>query len=258
LTLLAHAENIPRANVHRTCPGYIVYLTVIHAVFIEQISEAICDTLMGEMRFPLGDTDRQRVAALFKKDSGLPFVLGAIDGTHFRIRNPDVKQANYRELKGLDPDPSTAEEVEISYRAFFSRYYCFTVSICAIAAPNLEFLWVGGPYPGAAADNNVFENGVFAERIQQLVPHPYYIIGDSAYASTPQVVPMYKGTKHEHADNQVFIRLHVLARNCVERGTNNIYMKVCLLFIVSCMRSYLVAKIRRWLPIKEWIHENCV
>jgi hypothetical protein len=92
------------------------------------------------------------------------------------------------------------------------------VVVQAVVASSLEFLWSSGPSPGACHDNSVFESTPFCERLDAFVLAPYVLLADSAFAARKNVIPMFKDAALDAPEHLLFIRLHILLRNCVERA----------------------------------------
>jgi hypothetical protein len=68
------------------------------SLILRDVVHAINDTMREEISWPTGDRLRQSQAE-FKRLSGLPAVVGTIDGTHVCIDKPQHGPANYYYFK---------------------------------------------------------------------------------------------------------------------------------------------------------------
>lgn len=112
----------------------------------------------------------------FARVRGFPGVIGAIDGTHIKIRAPLTDSASYINRKGF---PSINLQVVCDSRGLFTHCYAGEV--------------------GSVHDARVFRNSPvigFLERPEVYFPNNSHIIGDVAYAIHPHVMVPFRDNGH--------------------------------------------------------------
>lgn len=142
--LLSCVFNVPKATVHR----------VIH-----RVAQNIWVNLKKAISFPQAE-ELQAVGEGFVQLSRTPAfnnVIGAIDGTHIRIKPPRRHQIDY-----------------LNYKGFYS------ISMQAICDSSGRFLDVFIGYPGSVHDTRILKNSSFY-RAQRYPPTGYIILGDGGY-----------------------------------------------------------------------------
>ena len=99
----------------------------------------------------------------FRKISGFPGIIGAIDGCHIECKVPESVQADY-----------------------LNRASKHTINLMAVCKADRAFTFVHAGFVGSAHDSRVLKHTSFYD---QLVAHPsplfpsskYHIVGDSAF-----------------------------------------------------------------------------
>lgn len=112
----------------------------------------------------------------FKRTCGFPHVIGAIDGTHIKIRAPPIDTASYINRKGF---PSLNVQLVCDSRGLFTHCYAGEV--------------------GSIHDARVFRNSPvarFLEMSDVYFPNNSHIIGDAAYAIHPHLLVPFRDNGH--------------------------------------------------------------
>ena len=156
--------------------------TVIEVV--QDVVEALCDLRNEYIKFPSTNREVLATRETFDDLTDLPNVVGAIDGTHDKIKTP----------KESGPD-------------YFSRLQQHDVVVQAVADGGKRFLDVAAGFPGSMHDSRVLRNSSLYRRItnNELLLGPTVrvagreirpvLLGDSAYPlSTWLLKPYHEGT----------------------------------------------------------------
>ena len=150
----------PNFNVGKT--------TVIEAV--EDVVEALCDLKEEYIKFPSTNREVLATCQTFEELTDLPNVVGAIDGTHIKIKTP------------IESGPD-----------YFSRLQQHDVVVQAVVDGEKRFLDVAAGFPGSMHDSRVLRNSALYRRINnnELLTGPTVrvggreikpvLLGDSAY-----------------------------------------------------------------------------
>lgn len=135
---------VPKATVHR----------IIH-----RVAQNIWRNLKKAISFPKAE-DLENVGQRFAQISGTPAfqtVVGAIDGSHIRIKPPQQHRIDY-----------------LNYKGFFS------INMLAICDANARFLDVYVAYPGSVHDTRVMKGSSFYQA-KRYPPPGYILLGDGGY-----------------------------------------------------------------------------
>ena len=156
--------------------------TVIEVV--QDVVEALCDLRNEYIKFPSTNREVLATRETFDDLTDLPNVVGAINGTHVKIKTP----------KESGPD-------------YFSRLQQHDVVVQAVADGEKLFLDVAAGFPGSMHDSRVLRNSSLYRRItnNELLLGPTVrvagreirpvLLGDSAYPlSTWLLKPYHEGT----------------------------------------------------------------
>lgn len=121
---------------------------------IRRVCEALVNRVDDFIKWP---SDVVAVQSSFSAIASFPRVVGALDGTHVRIRQPK-----------LNPN------------AFINRKYYPSINVCAVADPHFKFTFASIRWPGSCHDSFVLRQtsmwNAFEDRSRQGI-----ILGDSAY-----------------------------------------------------------------------------
>lgn len=156
--------------------------TVIEAV--QDVVEALCDLKNEYIKFPSTNREILTTRETFNDLTDLPNVVGAIDGTHIKIKTPKESRPDY-----------------------FSRLQQHDVVVQVVADREKRFLDVAAGFPGSMHDSRVLRNSSLYRRItnNELFLGPTVrvgrreirpvLLGDSAYPlSTWLLKPYHEGT----------------------------------------------------------------
>ncbi|XP_028516196.1 protein ALP1-like [Exaiptasia diaphana] len=152
--------------------------TVIEAV--QDVVEALCDIRENYIKFPSSEDEIVESSETFDDLTDIPNVVGAIDGTHIRIK------------KTNDSGPD-----------YFSRYQQYDVVVQGVVNGDKKFIHVAAGFPGSMHDARVFKNsslyhkiatGEFLQaptvRVENRDIKPL-LLGDSAYPLTTFILKPY-------------------------------------------------------------------
>ncbi|GLT71885.1 hypothetical protein SLA2020_438720 [Shorea laevis] len=105
--------------------------------------------------------------------------LGALDGTHIRVRVPLDDKPRYRNRKG-----------EI------------TTNVLGVCSQNMQFIYVLAGWEGSAADGRVLRDAI-NRRNGLRVPHGYYYLVDAGYTNCKGFLAPYRGQRYHLNDWRV-------------------------------------------------------
>lgn len=145
------------------------------------------------------DTVATNIMEHFKKTCGFPNVIGAIDGTHIKIRGPPNDTASYINRKGF---PSLNVQLVCDSHGLFTHCYAGEV--------------------GSVHDARVFRNSPvvrFLEMPDIYFPNDSHIIGDAAYAIHPHLLVPFRDNGHLSNRQRNFNYCLSSTRMAIERAT---------------------------------------
>ncbi len=201
-------------------------ITMKQVAIIEGLSEtsvhravhAVCSAITSELsaesiKMPRTRAELLKAAVGFHEIAGMPNIIGAVDGTHVKIRTPAGSGDMYYCRKGF---PS--------------------VNVMVVSSSRLEFLNCAVGYSGRAHDSTVFMGSELWRSIQDPAPTslgqclkdmavdvaqvsiPGTFIADSAYRNVPHLLPAFKTVQANTQSKIAFNRAHAKTRNPVERA----------------------------------------
>ena len=157
--------------------------TVIEAV--QDVVEALYEMRNEHIKFPESEAETRAAIETFEDLSNLPNIVGAIDGSHVRIRAPKDSAVDY-----------------------FSRYQQHDFIIQAVVNGQKLFLDFACGYPGSMHDARVLRRSAIFRRAEggDILIAPTvningneigpYLVGDSAYPLSPWLMKPYpEGTR---------------------------------------------------------------
>lgn len=182
------------------------------------------------IRWP-SKTDIEDTAGRFSELSGLPGVIGAVDGCHIRISPPKEFQVDYSD-----------------------RTMNHSINLMAICDSFMKITFIYAGFPGSAHDQRVLSHSPVWQYLSSassndLFPSSYYhIIGDSAFALSEHVMVPYKDLGNLTLKQINFNRKLSQARRIVEN---------CFAFLKGRFRrlKYVNADIHR---VPDIINACCV
>lgn len=182
-SVVSRVFNVPKSTVHR----------IIH-----RVAQNIMTNLKRAISFPLAG-ELHAVCQGFVQLSGSPAfsnVVGAIDGSHVRIKPPQQYRLDY-----------------LNYKGFYS------LNMQAICDSNGRFLDIFVGYPGSVHDTRIMKNSSFY-RARQYPPTGYILLGDGGYPCLDTPVCLITPYK-EPVNGQIqgrFNYYHARARSIIERA----------------------------------------
>lgn len=112
---------------------------------------------------------RKMMALLFEKDSLLPGVVGAVDGSFIPIPAPSEDQESY-----------------------FNRKKFHSIILQEVAGPDMKILDCNIGWPGSVHDSRVLRNSLLLQNSKDLFAPHFYLLGDAAYPIKPWLMVPYK------------------------------------------------------------------
>jgi len=172
----------------------------------------------------------------FAKVCGFPGVIGAIDGTHIKIRAPPTDPGSYINRKGF---PSFNLQVVCDSRGLFTHCYAGEV--------------------GSVHDARVFRNSPvinFLQRPEVYFPNNSHIIGDAAYAIHPHVMVPFRDNGHLTNRQKNFNYCLSSTRMAVERAIGQ--LKIRFRILLDCLPLTDVTKIPEFIIACCVLHNICI
>ena len=173
---------------------------------IRDVVKAINDELRHEISWPTGNRLQLNMAQ-FRKFSGLPRIVGAIDGTHFHIRKPNHSPEDY----------------------FYFKSGGYTMACQAVVDRDRKFIDISVGMPGSTNDARQLRRSMLyqkatttnlfnpANAIEGFVP---YLVGDKGYPILPWLITPYREMPNGRRSVQetLFNRKLSRARSMVENS----------------------------------------
>ena len=198
--------------------------SVVH--FIEQILAPIW------ICFPTDPMKLASLAATFMVRAGLPNCVGAVDGTHIKVKRPDADSLAYRNRKQYD-----------------------SIVMQAIFASDCSILDIIVGWPGSVSDSRVwntspisqaFRNGSFhfpsMDVLLGNVRVPFYIIGDGGYANRPHLISPIKEDHALSPEEITFNFKHSSTRMPAEMGFG--HLKGSWKYFTSCIEDTIQNRVK--------------
>ena len=164
-----------------------------------RICLAFCHLMEELIVWPKSEVLVTQTEAGFREISGLPGIIGAIDGSHINIIPPDDDEQSY-----------------------YNRKKRHSIQVQAVCDHNLMFTNVYAGWPGSTHDGRVFRNSplhdVATNNRQALFQGNTYIIGDSAYAIRSWLLATLKDNGNLTPVQRNFSRRLSKARVVIERA----------------------------------------
>jgi hypothetical protein len=197
---------------------------------IRDVSKAIVQQLSGKyIRFPNVD-EAMRSMEFWREKTGIPGVVGCIDGSHIPIIQPAHSGTAYCNRKG--------------YYSITVQGNVFLRSLCSLLAAvdhKKRFIELTVGWPGSVGDGRVFSNSFLKSNLEKLLSNlppipvatrmssisretqhenvPAFILADSAYPSTSRIVPTFKNNEcNRNRDIKKLNAKLASIRYCVENA----------------------------------------
>lgn len=128
----------------------------------------------------------------FYDSFGFPTIIGAIDCTHIKI-------------SGQGPDGEI-------YR---NRKQFFSINAQVIGSHDLKIQNVVARWPGSSHDSYIFNNSLIKTKMERGEHYPGVLLGDGGYKLETYLLTPFRNP--ETIQQQDYNRIHIRARNCIER-----------------------------------------
>lgn len=188
------------------CSEFFAIGTSTVSGIIRDVVKAVNDELRHEIAWPTGNR-LQMIIAQFREFSGLPGIVGAIDGTHFHIRKPNDSPEDY----------------------FYFKSGGFTMQCQAVVDRSRKFIDISVGMPGSTNDARQLRRSMLyhkatttnlfdpADAVEGFVP---YLIGDKGYPILPWLITPYRDNPggRRSVQETLFNRKLSRARSVVENA----------------------------------------
>jgi len=124
-----------------------------------------------------------------------PWTVGAIDGTHIRIKQP---------LTHLD--------------SYTNRKSYTSVVVQAVCDSRMSFLDISVGWPGSMHDARIFRRSQLGRRLHRVRLHPFHLLGDSAYPLKAFLVVPFRDDGHMSPEQKQFNIAHSASRVIIEQA----------------------------------------
>ncbi|XP_036142068.1 putative nuclease HARBI1 [Monomorium pharaonis] len=182
------------------------------------------------------DERAAKVMIEFEKASAFPNVLGAIDGTHIKIRAPQQDKQSYVNRKGYH-----------------------SIHVQAVCTQNLLFTSVFAGNVGSVHDARVFRLSPVSQYVQDpeiYFPYNSHLVGDSAYGIHPCIMVPFKDNGHLTNRQKNFNFCLSSARIAIERAFG--LWKGRWRSILDCLPMVTLEKIPEYLIATCVLHNICI
>lgn len=217
---------------------------------VSKITKDVTQCLVGVCReFVVMPTDVAELRTImhgFYEYANFPNVVGAVDGTHIRIKAP-----------------STDEHLYVNRKNYHS------INVQGVCNSQMKFLNIVARWPGATHDAFIWSNSNLNDMFEARTIDEGWLLGDSAYPLRPWLLTpvLNPTTRHQQRYNAA----HMRARSVVERsfgvlkcrfrcvdtsGGTLLYtpLKCCQIFI-ACVVLHNICIINR-IPIPDGNHQD--
>ncbi|KAF2884499.1 hypothetical protein ILUMI_21673 [Ignelater luminosus] len=137
-------------------------------------------SLAADIIKPPSVAEKEQTTAFYYHKAGIPNVIGCIDGSHIEIDKPTERSVDYINRKGYH-----------------------SIVLQGLCNEHLNFIDIFIGYPGSVHDARVFRNSSLYSKLQTVCGDKY-ILGDSAYPQSPQLLTPYKDNGHLTAAQKYF------------------------------------------------------
>lgn len=165
---LAHTSSVHTiANLFRVSPQTVNYATwKVLPLIVQRYRDTWVEGL-----WPRTNAERDVIAASFERrpNCRIPYLVGAIDGTH--VPMPSI--------------PIAEGEMTESYHNF-KHFYSLT--FLHVIDHIGRHMYITGGLQGCLGDRHMLARSTLWANLAQLIPHPYWISGDCALPTCPQIL----------------------------------------------------------------------
>lgn len=160
----------------------------IHGVSVESVYrclDRVIDAINKILTMPPIEERLQELEVGFAAKSTGQVIrgcVGAIDGLHVKISQPSLPR----------------DGVQNGARYYVSRKGAYAWNVQAICDASRRFTFVDIRYPGSTGDHLAFLGSTkYHDYDSGSIPHPFFLVGDAAYALKPRMLTPFKGSKAE-------------------------------------------------------------
>ncbi|XP_036335023.1 putative nuclease HARBI1 [Rhagoletis pomonella] len=141
------------------------------------------------------DEEKRKAKMYFFEKSGIPGVIGCIDGTHIKIVAPK------KDLQHL----------------YYNRQGYFSLNAMIVCDNALRIRYINARYPGATHDATVFNMSSLKPQLEDDYRRGErnLLLGDAGYALQPYMLTPFRNTDDGSVQG-IFHKRHAKARNIVE------------------------------------------
>ncbi|XP_042234059.1 putative nuclease HARBI1 [Homarus americanus] len=157
---------------------------------VRDVSAAIVTLARDYIKFPLPGQEEEFMQEF--ASTGMPGVIGCVDGTHIPIRSPG------------EPNPEL-------YRC---RKNFFSINVMAVCDAHMKFTNLVVNWPGSAHDSRIFSTSRLCDSLQA-GDYQGFLLGDSGYALRPYILtPIHNPSEEKQ---RKYNRSHIKTRATIER-----------------------------------------
>ena len=133
---------------------------------VNEISRVVASFSHEYVKMP-NEEEANEIAAHFLNKTGLPFVQGVVDGTHFRVKKPSTKK---------NPPPER----------FFNRKSFYSINAMMICDHKKRIRHFTSRHVGSAHDSRIFNESFVKAKLEENFDknNPRVLIGDEGYPCT--------------------------------------------------------------------------
>ena len=177
-----------------------------HAICAE-FEEILCEKLPEFIKFPTTEEEVRAAISKFQEEFRVPQIVGAIDGSHFKIKAPGTNKEDY-----------------------YNRKQFYSVNMQGIVDPTLKYLDISVGYPGSIHDSRVLSLSPIFDSIskKKVLMRPTkllmgvnvgpLLLGDSAYPLSSFLVTPFNRKRKMTETQKAFNKKFCGMRSVVERG----------------------------------------
>uniref|UniRef100_A0A8W8MT86 DDE Tnp4 domain-containing protein n=1 Tax=Magallana gigas TaxID=29159 RepID=A0A8W8MT86_MAGGI len=183
-----------RETLREVSNTFAIGTTTVHEI-IMAVSETVNENLVNVINWPDANT-QQAISRQFQLQSGLPGIIGCLDGTHIRLSS----------APGGDKD-------------YFNRKNFPSIQLQVVADCDMLIRDAYTGWPGCTHDARVLRNSSLFDIAEngQCVMHGKFIIADSAYPLRNWLMTPFRDNGRLNAQQRRFNQRLSVARQIVER-----------------------------------------